>query len=182
MNVNFENRSINVEVCIYDYVTMATLSHSAAASPVLGLRVLIVLLVVAVALQFGGQRGVGHLGVIADRLDANHLAFVFLVGFLVFHLQQDKKWVIFFLWIIIYGFKCKSSHFLSNILVKIYHTSVRLVNTQMLQTHITGEVSFSFSGEYGEGVQTHFETLLPLLLPVALVHFLQEEVQPSPFA
>lgn len=56
-----------------------------------------------------------------------------------------------------------------------------LVNIQMLQTHITGEVSFSFSSEYGEGVQTQFETLLPLLLPVTLVYFLQEEVQPSPF-
>lgn len=45
-------------------------------------------------------------------------------------------------------------------------------NTQ--ETHVTGEVSLGFSGEYGERVQTQLEALLPLLLPVALVHFLRE--------
>lgn len=42
-------------------------------------------------------------------------------------------------------------------------------------THITGQVSFGFSGEYRERVQTQLEALFPLLLPVALVHFLKEK-------
>lgn len=57
------------------------------SSPVLGLGVLIVLLVVAVTLDFGGQSRMSHLRVIAHRFDADHLAFAFLILFPVFDLQ-----------------------------------------------------------------------------------------------
>lgn len=57
------------------------------SSPVLGLGVLVLLLVVAVTLDFGGQSRMSHLRVIAHRFDADHLAFVFLIVFPVLDLQ-----------------------------------------------------------------------------------------------
>ena len=60
------------------------------SSPVVGLGVLEVLLVVDVALQLGGLGGVGHLGVIRHRLDADHLALVLLILLLVFHLHRKR--------------------------------------------------------------------------------------------
>lgn len=50
-----------------------------------------------------------------------------------------------------------------------------MLQTVFRITHITGEVSFAFGGEYRERVQTQLEALFPLLLPVALVHFLKEK-------
>lgn len=43
----------------------------------------------------------------------------------------------------------------------------------LMETHVTGKVSLGFGSEYGEGVQTQLEALIPLLLPVTLVNFLQ---------
>lgn len=58
--------------------------------PVVGLGVLKVLLVMEVALQLGGLGGVGHLGVIGHRLDADHLALILLILLLVFHLCRKR--------------------------------------------------------------------------------------------
>lgn len=49
------------------------------------------------------------------------------------------------------------------------------------RTHVTCEVSLGFSGEDGERVQTELEALVPLLLPVALVHFLRKEMKARGF-
>lgn len=56
--------------------------------PVVGLGVLVVLLVLEVTLELGGMGGVGHLGVVRHRLDADHLALVLLVTLPVFHLHR----------------------------------------------------------------------------------------------
>lgn len=50
-----------------------------------------------------------------------------------------------------------------------------MLQTVFRITHNTGEVCFAFGGEYRERVQTQLEALFPLLLPVALVHFLKEK-------
>ena len=39
--------------------------------------------------------------------------------------------------------------------------------------YVAGQVSLGLGGEEGEGVQTQFKSLLPLLLPAAFIHFLQ---------
>lgn len=48
-------------------------------------------------------------------------------------------------------------------------------------THITCEVSLGSSGEDRERVQTELEALVPLLLPVALVHFLRKAMKSHGF-
>lgn len=55
--------------------------------------------------------------------------------------------------------------------MKIWYTLTHVFR----ETHITGQVSFGFSGEYGKRVQAQLEALFPLLLPVALVHFLKNK-------
>jgi len=60
-------------------------------SPVVGLGVLVVLLVLEVTLELGSLGGVGHLGVVRHRLDADHLALVLLVTLPVFHLHRKRQ-------------------------------------------------------------------------------------------
>ena len=40
-------------------------------------------------------------------------------------------------------------------------------------SYVAGQISLGLGGEEGEGVQTQFKSLLPLLLPAAFIHFLQ---------
>lgn len=58
---------------------------------VFSLSVLVALLVVMVALKFGGQSRMSHLRVIAHRLDANHFAFAFLILLFVFDLEDNEN-------------------------------------------------------------------------------------------
>lgn len=58
---------------------------------VFSLSVLVVLLVVEIALQFGSQSGVSHLRVVTDRFNPDHFTFAFLVLLLVFYLKQNRN-------------------------------------------------------------------------------------------
>lgn len=61
------------------------------STPVFGLGVLVVLLIVQVALKFGGQSRVSHLRVVTDWLNPDGFAFASLIILLVFDLRSTGK-------------------------------------------------------------------------------------------